>query len=218
MPFGYLFYACPSQKCPVVLCYMDTWSDECLGFLRNSSSRFPGLCRLVLACSHDSLFLRYPAIDIVWRGPGFLALGFQRHLALRGSAWRSPSPYPVHLPDVGSALLTLTHAVTVSTTPPVVSALASTPYGCLVSAFLYLPHCLRLHRPVVSIDEELCGWQVLSPPSHMGTVMSDLRPCNPLAQSLRSSLRFHWTVVPLGDVRCGLRLFLSSCRNPSGRW
>ena len=99
--FGYLFYACPSLKCPVGLCYMDTCSDVCLGFLRNSSSHFPGLCRLVLTCSHDSLFLRYPAIDIVWRGPVFLALGFLRCLALRGSArWSlvlvgavsSPSP------------------------------------------------------------------------------------------------------------------------------
>ena len=33
--FGKLFYACPSLKCPVGLCYMDTGSDECLGFLRN---------------------------------------------------------------------------------------------------------------------------------------------------------------------------------------
>ena len=38
--FGQLFYACPSLKCPVGLCYMDTGSDECLGFLKNSSSHF----------------------------------------------------------------------------------------------------------------------------------------------------------------------------------
>ena len=43
-------------------------------------------------------------------------------------------------------------------------------------------------------------------------------PCDPLARSLHSCLRFHRTVVPLEDVRCGLRLFLSSCCNPSGRW
>ena len=61
--FGSLFYACPSLKCPVGLCSMDTGSAECLGFLRNSSSHFPGLCRLVLTFSHDSLFLRHPAID-----------------------------------------------------------------------------------------------------------------------------------------------------------
>ena len=90
--FGSLSYVCPSLKCPVGLCYMDTGSDECLGFLWNSSSHFPGLCCLVLTCSHDSLFLRYPAIDIVWRGPVFLALGFLRHLALCGSAWWSPGP------------------------------------------------------------------------------------------------------------------------------
>ena len=48
--------------------------------------------RLVLTCSHDSLFLRYPAIDIVWRGPVSLAFGFLRPLALRGSAWWSGSP------------------------------------------------------------------------------------------------------------------------------
>ena len=87
---------------------------------------------------------------------------------------------------------------------------------CPVSAFPSLPHCLRFHWPMVSIDEELCGRQVLSPPSHTGTSMSDLRPCNPLARSLRSCLQFHRTVVPLDDVRCGLRLLLSSCCNPSG--
>ena len=90
-------------------------------------------------------------------------------------------------------------------------------YG-LVSAFPSLPHCLRFHRPVVSDDQELCGRQVPSPPSLMGTSVPDLRPCNPLARSLYSCLRFHRTVVPMDDVRCGLRLFLSSCRNPSGRW
>ena len=89
---------------------------------------------------------------------------------------------------------------------------------CLVSAFPSLPHCLRFHRPVLSIDVELYGRQVLSLPSHTGTSMSDLRPCNPLARSLHSCFRFHRTVVPLDDVRCGLRLFLSSCRSPSGRW
>ena len=49
-----------------------------------------------------------------------------------------------------------------------------------------------------------------------------LRVCHsalqPLARSLHSCLWFHRTVVPMDDVRCGLRLFLSSCRNPSGRW
>ena len=82
------FVLCMSQpKSPVGLCYMDTWSAEGLEFLRSSSSHFPGLCRLFLTCGHDSLFLRYPAIDIVWRGPVSLALGFLRPLA-----WWSPSP------------------------------------------------------------------------------------------------------------------------------
>ena len=99
--FGSLFNACPSLKCSVGLCYMDTGSDECLGFLRNSSLHFPGLSRLVLTCSHDSLFLRYPAIDIVWRGPVFLALGFVRYPALRGSAWWSPGLGSVTSPSPG---------------------------------------------------------------------------------------------------------------------
>ena len=124
---------------------MDTCSDECLGFLRNSSSHFPGLCRLVLTCSHDSLFLRYPAIDIVWRGPVFLALGFLRHLALRGSAWWSPSPgwYSIQSFSRTSFLPfpTLTHALTVYNTPPVVSPLASDPNGEFVTVL-----CLRSHH------------------------------------------------------------------------
>ena len=60
--------------------------------------------------------------------------------------------------------------------------------------------------------------QVRSPPSRTGTSVSALRPCCPLARSLHSCLRFHRTVVPMDDVRCSLRLFLSSCRNPWGRW
>ena len=90
--FFICFYECPSLKCPMGLCYMDTWRDEWLGFLRDSSSHFPGLCRLVLTCSHDSLFLRYPAIDVVWLGPVSLTFGYLRHLALRDSAWWSLSP------------------------------------------------------------------------------------------------------------------------------
>ena len=115
--FGSLFYACPSLKCPVGLCYMDTWSAEGLGFLRNSS-HFPGLCRFVLTCSHDSLFLRYPAIDIVWRGPVSLALGFLRPLALCGSAWWSPSPGWCSIQSFSRTsvlpFLTLTHTLTVA--------------------------------------------------------------------------------------------------------
>ena len=87
-----LLYGCPSLKCPVGLCYMDTCSAEGLVLLRHSSSHFPGLCRLVLTCSHDSLFLWYPAIGMVWRGPVSLALGFLSPLAVSGSAWWSPSP------------------------------------------------------------------------------------------------------------------------------
>ena len=143
--FGSLFYACPSLKCPVGLCYMDIGSAECLGFLRISSSHFPGLCRLVLTCSHDSLFLRYPAIDIVWRGPVFLALGFLGHLSLRGSAWWSPGPgWCSHQSFSRTSVLpflTLTHALTVYNTPPVVSALASNPNGEFVTVL-----CLRSHH------------------------------------------------------------------------
>ena len=143
--FGSLFYACPSLKCPMWLCYMDTGSDECLGFLRSSSSPFPGLCRLVLTCSHDSLFLRYPAIDIVWRGPVFLAFGFLKHLALRGSAWWSPGPgwcgHQSFSQTSALPFLTLTHALTVYNTPPVVSALASNPNGEFVTVL-----CLRSHH------------------------------------------------------------------------
>ena len=130
--------------------------------------------------------------------------------------------YPVLLPDVSSALPgfdTCRDSLQYSSCG--IGSGIKPQWGvcyCLVSAFPSLPHCLRFHRPVVSIDEELCGRQVLSPPSHTGTSVSDLRPCDPLARSLHSCLRFHRTVVPLDDVRCGLRLFLSSCRNPSGRW
>ena len=99
--FVSLFYAGPSLKSPVGLCCIDTWSVECLGFLQDSSSHFPGLCRLVLTGSPDSLFLRYPAIDIVWRGPVSLAFGFLIPLLSAGllgglhvlvGAVSSPSP------------------------------------------------------------------------------------------------------------------------------
>ena len=128
---------------------MDTGSDECLGFFWNSSSHFPGHSRLALTCSHDSLFLRYPAIDIVRRGPVFLALGFLRHLTLHGSAWWSPGLGWCSRQSFSRAsvlpFLTLTHALTVSNTPPVVSALASNPYGEFVTV-LCLPshHCLTV--------------------------------------------------------------------------
>ena len=177
-----------------------------------------------MICSHDSLFLGYPAIDIVWRGPVFLALGSLRHLALRGSAWWSPGPgWCSHQSFSWTSVLpflALTHALTVYNTP-VVSALASNPNGVFVTVLcLCSQHCLtlRYHRPVVSHDEELGVRHVPSPPSRTGTSVSALRPCNPLARSLHSCLRFHRTLVPMDDVRCGLRLFLSSCRNPSGRW
>ena len=143
--FGSLFYVCPSLKCPVGLCYIDTGNAECLGFHRNSSSLFPGLCRLVLTCIHNSLFLRYPAIDIVWRGPVFLTLGFLRHLALRGSAWWFPSPGLCSHRSFSRTsvlpFLTVTHALTVYITPPVVLALASNPNGEFVTVL-----CLCSHR------------------------------------------------------------------------
>ena len=95
-------------------------------------------------CSHDSLFLRYPAIDIVWRGPVFVAFGFLRHLALLGSAWWSPGPgWCSHQSFSRTSVLpflTLTHALTVYSPHPVVSALASNPNGEFVTVL-----CLRSH-------------------------------------------------------------------------
>ena len=117
--------------------------------MTNSSSHFPGLCRLVLTCSHDSLFLWYPAIDIAWRGPVFLALGFQRHLALCGSTWWSPNPGWCSIQSFSRMsvlpFLALTHAVTVYYTPPVVSALESTPNREFVTVLcLHSRHCLTV--------------------------------------------------------------------------
>ena len=122
----------------------------------------------------------------MWRGPVFLALGFLRHLALRGSAWWSPGLGWCSRQSFSrtSALpfLTLTHALTVYNTPPVVSARASNPlWGvcyCLVSAFSSLPHCVWFRRPVVSNEEDLGVRKVPSPPSLTGTSVSAIRPCN----------------------------------------
>ena len=112
--FFWLFVLCVSQ--PKMSCGVVLYGHR--KYWRNSSSHFPGLCRLVLTCSHDSLFLRYPAIDIVWRGPVFLALGFLRHLALRGSAWWSPGPgWCSHQSFSRTSVLpflTLTHPLTVT--------------------------------------------------------------------------------------------------------
>ena len=65
-------------------------------------------CRLVLTCSHDSLFLRYPAIDsVAWPClPHFRIPEPPCSLRLRlvvSKSWFVQ--YPVLLPDVGSALL-----------------------------------------------------------------------------------------------------------------
>ena len=163
-----LFYACPCLKSPVGLCYIDTWSVECLGFLRDSSSHFPGLCRFVLSFSHYSLFLRYPAIGIVWRGPVFLALGFLRHLALRGSAWWFPSPGWCSIQSFSRTsvlpFLTLTHALPVYNNTPVVSALASNPNGefvtvlCLRSLCFY---CFTIAHPAIRVNDwNRANWSV----------------------------------------------------------
>ena len=158
---------------------MDTGSDECLGFLRNSSSHFPGLCRLVLTCSHDSLFRRYPAIDIVWRGSVFLALGFLRHLALSGSAWWSPGLGWCSRPSFSRTSVLPFLTLTVYNTPPVVSALASNPYGEFVMVLCVCSHhCLRFCQPMVSNNEDLRVRKVSSPPSLTGTSVSAIRPCN----------------------------------------
>ena len=202
---------------------MDTGGDECLGFLQNSSSHFPGLCRLVLTCSRDILFLRYPAIDIVWRGPVFLALGFLRHLALRGSAWWSPGlGWCSHQSFSRTSVLpflTLTHALTGYNTPPVVSVLASNPYGEFVTVLcLSSHHCLTVSGSAGQWCPMMRTWGADG--SFSAFLYGYLRVCHsalqPLARLLHSCLRFHRTVVPMDDVRCGLRLFLSSCRNPSG--
>ena len=136
------------------LCYMDTWSAEGLGFLRNSSSHFPGLCRLVLTCSHDSLFLRYPAIDIMWRGPVSLALGFLRPLALRGSAWWSPSPGWCSIQSFSRTsvlpFLTLTHPLTVTILLQWYRLWHQTPMVCLFLSCVCVPSAstpLLLHNP-----------------------------------------------------------------------
>ena len=62
--FIYLYYACPSLNCPVGLCF---WTHDMTSDWLSSGipPRLPGHCRLVLTCSHNSLFLWYPAIDIV---------------------------------------------------------------------------------------------------------------------------------------------------------
>ena len=158
--FVSLFYACPSLKSPVGLCYMDTWSVECLGFLRDSSSHFPGLCRVVLSCSHDSLSLSYAAIDIVWRGPVFLALGFLGHLTLLGSAWWSPSPGWCSIQSFSRTsvlpFLTLTHALPVCNTPPVVSALASNPIGEFVTVLCLRSLCFysfAIAHPAIRVND-----------------------------------------------------------------
>ena len=41
-----LNYTCPSLKCPVGLCYLDTWRDEWLGWLMVPLLALPGLCRM----------------------------------------------------------------------------------------------------------------------------------------------------------------------------
>ena len=152
--FVSLFYACPGIKSPLGLCYMDTCNAEGLGFLRNFSSHFPGLCRLVLTCSHDSLFLRYPAIDIVWRGPASLALGFLRPLALRGSAWWSPSHGWCSIQSFSRTsvlpFLTLTHLLTVTILLLWCRLWHQTPMVSLFLSCVYVPSAstpLLLHIP-----------------------------------------------------------------------
>ena len=75
--------------------------------LAPQSSAFPSFA----GWSSDS------AIDIVWRGPVSLALGFLRPLALRGSAWWSPSPGWCSIQSFSRTsvlpFLTLTHQLTV---------------------------------------------------------------------------------------------------------
>ena len=117
MYFIYLYYACPSLNCLVGLCF---WTDDMTSdwFPYGCPPRLPGHCRLVLTGSHDSLFLWYPAIDILWLGPVFLALGSLSHLALRDSAWWSLSPGGCSLQSLtrtpSLTFLTLTHDLTLT--------------------------------------------------------------------------------------------------------
>ena len=154
--FIYLYYACPSLNCPVGLCF---WTHDMTSdwFPCGFPPRLPGHCRLVLTGSHDSLFLWYPAIDIVWLGPVFLALGSLSHLALCDSAWWSLSPGGCSLQSLARTpsltFLTLTHDLTLTILhlwyqlwhqPPMVSLY----YLCLfvpsaTSACLYL--CTSRH-------------------------------------------------------------------------
>ena len=113
--FVYLYYPCPSLNGPVGLCF---WTrDKTSDWLPTGlPPRIPGHCRLVLAGSHDSLFLWYPAIDIVWLGPVFLTLGSLSHLALCDSARWSLSHGRCGLQSLSRTpslpLLTLTHDLT----------------------------------------------------------------------------------------------------------
>ena len=113
--FIYLYYECPSLSCPMGLCFWthDMASDWIpTGF----PPRLPGHCCLVRTGSHDSLFLWFPEIDIVWLGPVFLALGSLSHLALRDSARWSLSHGRCGLKSLSRMpslpLLTLTHDLT----------------------------------------------------------------------------------------------------------
>ena len=157
----YLYYACPSLICPVGLCF---WTHDMTSDWLPSGfpPRLPGHCRLVLAGSHDSLFLWYPAIDIVWLGPVFLTLGSLSHLALCDSSRRSLSPGRCGLQSLSRTpsltLLTLTHDLTYNT-PPVVSAMASTPNGefvlcvSLCSLFYFCLFIIMHIPPSVSMIE-----------------------------------------------------------------
>ena len=85
----------------------------------------------------------------MWRVPVFLALGFLRQLALRGSAWWSPSFGWCSVRSFSRTsvlpFLALTHALTVYNSPPVLSALASTPNGEFVTVLcLGSHHCLTV--------------------------------------------------------------------------
>ena len=105
-------------------------------------------------CSYDSLFLRYPAIDLVWRGPVSLALGFLRLLALRGSTWWSPSPGWCCIQSFSRTsvlpFLTLTHPLTVTILLLWCRLWHQTPMVSLFLSCVYVPSAstpLLLHIP-----------------------------------------------------------------------
>ena len=108
---------------------------------------------IALTGGHNSLFLRHPAIDTVWRWPCLPRLGCYDPLLLRYAWWSLSPGWSLNLSLIRMyvmAFLTLTHDLTVLQHSSWVLALASTPKGefvllcvtvpCYASAWLILRH------------------------------------------------------------------------------